>query len=111
MSPGAMQFSHQAWRGYRLDDFPRNSWVIKRGTLRALAGGPHVSLISEAAFGNFEVTVEWKLPPGGNSGIFFRVLEDQPEPWQSGPESSSWTMRAIPMVSGPRPRAGRCMDF
>jgi Domain of Unknown Function (DUF1080) len=82
----AMQFSHDAWRGYRLRDFPRDSWVIEGGTLRALAGGPCVSLVSEAAFGDFELTVEWKLPSGGNSGILFRVLEDQPEPWQSGPE-------------------------
>jgi Domain of Unknown Function (DUF1080) len=27
-----------------------------------------------------------KLPRGGNSGIFFRLTEDQAEPWQSGPE-------------------------
>jgi hypothetical protein len=81
-----MQFSNKRWRGYRLRDFPRESWVVEENALRALAGGLRVDLVSEATFGDFELTVEWKLPAGGNSGVLFRVLEDQPEPWQSGPE-------------------------
>jgi hypothetical protein len=86
MNSGETQLFAEAWRGYRLSDFPHESWVIENGSLRALASGPRVSLISREAFGDFELTVEWKLPRGGNSGILFRVNEDQPEPWQSGPE-------------------------
>jgi hypothetical protein len=48
----------KAWRGYRLSDFPHESWVIENETLRALASGPRVSLISREAFGDFELTVE-----------------------------------------------------
>ena len=45
-----------------------------------------MDLASREVFEDFDLTVEWKLPRGGNSGIMFRVIEDQPEPWQSGPE-------------------------
>jgi hypothetical protein len=86
MSSGDIQLFIETWRGYRLNDFPHQSWVIENGVLRALADGPRVSLISPEDFGGFELTVEWKLPRGGNSGILFRVTEDEPEPWQSGPE-------------------------
>ena len=37
-------------------------------------------------FDDFELRLEWSVEPGGNSGIMFRVTEDQPACWMTGPE-------------------------
>lgn len=37
-------------------------------------------------FDNFELYVEWKIPPGGNSGIFYHVKEGYPAPSVVAPE-------------------------
>ncbi len=37
-------------------------------------------------FDNFELYVEWKIPPGGNSGIFYHVKEGYPGPSVVAPE-------------------------
>lgn len=45
-----------------------------------------VSLISRERYADFELSLEWCLPEGGNSGILYRVAEADAAPWQSGPE-------------------------
>ena len=45
-------------------------------------------IVTREQFQDFELALEWKVEPGGNSGIFYRVAE-APEletVWQSGPE-------------------------
>ena len=37
-------------------------------------------------FENFELYVEWKIPPGGNSGIFYHIKEGYGGPPQISPE-------------------------
>jgi hypothetical protein len=46
------------------------------------------SLMTTKTFGNFELSVEWKISPGGNSGILYHVVES-PEykyDYETGPE-------------------------
>lgn len=76
----------RAWRGYRQEGFPAGSWEADGEVLRAIPGAPPVSLISRERFGDFDLTFEWRVPVGGNSGLLYRVVEDDEEPWQSGPE-------------------------
>lgn len=79
--------TQNAWRGYRQADFPAGSWALDGGFLHALPGTEGaVSLISREVFGDFDLSLEWRLPVGGNSGILYRVTEEYEEPWQSGPE-------------------------
>jgi Domain of Unknown Function (DUF1080) len=66
--------------------FPHASWAVEGELLHALPGGEALSLISREAFGDFELTLEWRLPAGGNSGLLYRVSEEAEAPWQSGPE-------------------------
>jgi hypothetical protein len=75
-----------AWRGYRQDAFPRGCWAVEGEVLHALGGAGRVSLISMQRFGDFDLALEWRLPPGGNSGVLYRVDENAEAPWQSGPE-------------------------
>jgi len=37
-------------------------------------------------FANFELMLEWKIAPGGNSGIMYRVTEEYDYSYKSGPE-------------------------
>ena len=57
-------------RGYKMEEFPLDSWLIKDGNLKTIPEKKGVDLISEDTFENFELELEWKLQSGGNSGIF-----------------------------------------
>ena len=72
-------------RGYRQSGFPSKDWVIVDGTLKTIPGDG-VDLISENVYKDFELELEWKVPPGGNSGIFYFATEEGDYIWQSAPE-------------------------
>lgn len=78
--------STAAWRGYRQQEFPSQSWKIEEGTLKTVVGTPRVDIITRQPYENFELELEWKVSPEGNSGIFYRVTEDSEQIWHSGPE-------------------------
>jgi len=71
-------------RGYKEVGLP-NSWEIVDGTLKTIPGYG-VDLISVDIYNNFELELEWKVPEGGNSGIFYFATEEGDYIWQSAPE-------------------------
>ncbi|MBT5995511.1 MAG: DUF1080 domain-containing protein [Candidatus Marinimicrobia bacterium] len=71
-------------RGYKQSGLP-DAWVIVDGTLKTVPGHG-VDLISEDIYKNFELELEWKVPPKGNSGIFYFATEEGDYIWQSAPE-------------------------
>jgi 3-keto-disaccharide hydrolase len=75
------------WRGFGRDDVPAGWQVDDDGTLafhpEAGDGG---DLITDDSFDNFELQAEWKISPGGNSGIFYHVSESVDYTYESGPE-------------------------
>tara|TARA_B100002049_G_scaffold222159_1_gene191827 strand:- start:289 stop:942 length:654 start_codon:yes stop_codon:yes gene_type:complete len=71
-------------RGYKQSGFP-DSWEVVDGTLKTVPGHG-VDLISEEVYKNFELELEWKVPKGGNSGIFYFATEEGDYIWQSAPE-------------------------
>ena len=71
-------------RGYRQTALP-DSWEIVDGTLKTKPEHG-VDLISEDIYKNFELELEWKVPIGGNSGIFYYATEEGDYIWQSAPE-------------------------
>ncbi len=71
------------WRGFKQAAAP-DGWRVEHGELvRAADGG---DLITAEKFENFELSLEWKVAPGGNSGVFFHVAEDADAVWRTGPE-------------------------
>lgn len=77
----------ETWRGRGRTDFPAESWEADgEMMLHALPTGEKVDLVSRQRYGDFDLTFHWRLPIGGNSGVFYRVEEDAIAPWQSGPE-------------------------
>jgi hypothetical protein len=71
-------------RGYKQSGLP-DSWEIADGTLKTIPGHG-VDLISDQVYKNFELELEWKVPEGGNSGIFYFATEEGDYIWQSAPE-------------------------
>lgn len=81
------------WRGHNKTAFPQAGWEIVDGTLHCIgsgageAGGAGGDLIYDKKFSNFELSLEWKISPGGNSGIFFLAQEIPGEAiYMSSPE-------------------------
>jgi hypothetical protein len=72
-----------AWRGYKAEGMPAG-WQIVDGSLTRVARGGDI--ITREKYGNFDLTYEWKVEPGGNSGIMFLVTEDNERTYESGPE-------------------------
>jgi hypothetical protein len=74
------------WRGIGQEDIPKGHWVIEDGAIKKVAGGevPRQKdgqplqggdLMTLATFANFELRLEWKITPGGNSGVKYNVSE------------------------------------
>lgn len=67
------------WRSARNDQFPAdNIWEIKNGELSVITTGGLESeaggdIVTRELFGNFELSVDFKLSPGANSGIKYYV--------------------------------------
>lgn len=72
-----------AWRAYGGTGMPA-TWSIAGGVITHTPGGG--DLISVETFASFEFAFDWKIAPGGNSGIMYRVDEQFGAPYQSGPE-------------------------
>jgi hypothetical protein len=65
--------SLDAWRGYKTDKIP-DGWHMANGTLAK--DKPVADIVSKDEFGDFELELEWKIGEAGNSGIFYRGIED-----------------------------------
>ncbi|MEM7806589.1 MAG: family 16 glycoside hydrolase [Planctomycetota bacterium] len=63
-----------SWRGYKRDDLPEG-WIVDDGEL-VLANPGAGTIVTKDTFESFDLSLEWKVGPGGNSGIFYRVAED-----------------------------------
>ena len=72
-----------AWRGYKQQTMP-NGWAIVGDTMVKSKGTNDV--ITRDQFGNFELTFDWKLSPGGNAGVFYRGTEEYDHIYWSAPE-------------------------
>ncbi|HEX9793482.1 MAG TPA: family 16 glycoside hydrolase [Planctomycetota bacterium] len=74
------------WRSYRGKGFPDRGWVVEDGSLRTQAGAGGGDLVTVDEYGDFEFELEFKVAPGANSGIIYRVGEDEDASWRTGPE-------------------------
>lgn len=79
-----------AWHAYGKgnDEFP-DSWKIEDDALvfHPVKGEKH-NIVTDEEFESFELSLEWKIAEGGNSGIMWGVKEsnDLSEPYFTGPE-------------------------
>lgn len=81
------------WRAYNGKSLP-SKWTIQDSVLtfhtdseleKDMKGGGDIIYYLEE-FENFELYLEWKLPQGGNSGIFYHLQEGFNTPYEVAPE-------------------------
>jgi hypothetical protein len=77
----------KGWHGLGWPEIPTAHWRVTDGTLQKVASKdvprgadgrpvPGGDLISDATFGDFELSWEWKITPGGNNGLKYNVSEE-----------------------------------
>lgn len=65
------------WRGFKKPSFPEKGWTVRDGELQLEAGSKAGDIITEQKFSEFDLTWEWKIPPGANNGIKYFILEER----------------------------------
>jgi hypothetical protein len=75
--------SLDGWRGYNNREIGAG-WTVEDGTLTRV--GPGGDIVTVDRFEDFELTLEWKVEEGGNSGIFYRAAEGEEQIYHSAPE-------------------------
>lgn len=75
------------WRGYKSTTVPA-SWRVENGSLlsRRTQGESSGDIVTIDQFADFELDWEWKMTPGGNSGVIYRATEERNSVWETGPE-------------------------
>ncbi len=76
------------WRNFR-EDKVNEGWHVSDGSLVALGKGGDLGgdIVTKKQFEDFELYLEWAISEGGNSGVFFHVLEGEyPTVYATGPE-------------------------
>jgi hypothetical protein len=79
--------SFEGWRGVGSKGIPQGHWVIEAESIKKVATGDVArqqdgqpiqggDLMTERTYENFELRLEWKISPGGNSGIKYNVSEE-----------------------------------
>jgi hypothetical protein len=77
----------QGWRGLGRDSIPEGHWIVEDGSIRKVASGDVPTapdgqpleggdIMTVRTYGDFELVFEWKVSPGGNSGIKYNVSEE-----------------------------------
>ena len=77
----------KGWRGIGSDSVPAGHWTVENGTIRKIPSGDVPvqadgqpleggDLLSADTFRDFELSWEWKVAPGANSGIKYNVDEE-----------------------------------
>ena len=97
----------EAWRGYRSETIPPCWRIAEDGTLHCTGEGSG-DLITKEQFADFVLELEWKVAPGGNSGIMYRVTEEYDAPWMSGPEYQVLDNAGHADGNDPKTSAGAC---
>jgi hypothetical protein len=65
-------FNGKDLSGWKAVDGPMSSWKVEDGMLYCSGGGGGW-LSTEKEYANFEIELEFRVPPGGNSGVFLRA--------------------------------------
>lgn len=81
------------WRGYDKTDVPK-AWTIEDGAIKINGSGAGEAgandggdIIYATKYKNFELSFEWKVDKGSNSGVFYLAQEVKGDPiWKSSPE-------------------------
>ena len=75
----------KGWRSPSSDRFPDGFWVVADGFLRGAAVGNRATdLTTVGVYRNFDLRFDWKIEPGGNSGVKYLVGSSQKLVFEGG---------------------------
>lgn len=99
------------WKGYK-KDAPGAAWQVQDGTIALTAGGAG-DLMTAAEYGPFDLSYEWKISPGGNSGVIYLIkeMEGADNTYNSGPEMQVLDNDGHADGKTPSHRAGALYDL
>lgn len=105
----------QGWHTYG-KDAPGDAWDVNDGALHLdpTKKEGRGDLVSEKSYKNFDLKLDWKIAPAGNSGIIFLVQEDTakfPQTYTSGPEMQVLDNDGHPDGKITKHRAGDLYDL
>jgi hypothetical protein len=102
--------TNEGWRSFHGDTFPAQGWSIEDGTIRRVprkegqpAGGGGGDIITTGRYENFELALDWKLSPGGNSGLKYLIAE---QPDRRGRSGVGYEMQILDDERHPDAKAG-----
>lgn len=72
------------WHNYPTPGKPVTGWTVQNGEL--VRTGPGGDLTSDRTYASFELELEWKVGPRGNSGVIYRIDHSGERSYISGPE-------------------------
>ncbi len=96
-----------AWRGYKQEAAPAN-WKLEDGVLTRTGEGG--DLITKTPYENFDFEFEWKISPGGNSGVIYLCNEDEEYSFMTGPEYQVIDNPGWKLENTANTAAGRCTN-
>jgi len=74
----------KGWHNYRKDTVGSGWKVIDGALVRAEKGAGDI--LTNEEYGAFELSLDYKISPAGNSGVIYHVKNTGNTPWQTGPE-------------------------
>lgn len=74
----------EGWTNYKKDSVSPG-WQVKNGELTR-ADKNAGDIVTKEKYAAFELTLDYKISKGGNSGLMFHVTEEGGTPWMTGPE-------------------------
>jgi hypothetical protein len=100
----------QGWRGYKMDKMPAGWSVIDGVLVRVKGAGGGDDIVTTQEFENFDLQLEWKTVPSGNSGVLYHVSEEPVTAWHYAPEVQILDNTAH-LTRDQRQLAGACYDL
>lgn len=97
------------WHTYQQPRGVTTGWSVDDSAIYT-AGDAH-DLVSDLQFGSFDLTLEWKVAPGANSGIFIWANEGTQEIYENAPEMQVLDNAGAPDGKSPLTAAGSLYDL
>ncbi|MEM6321544.1 MAG: DUF1080 domain-containing protein [Bacteroidota bacterium] len=105
-------FNGETLHGWHLFGNGNNYWSVEDGAITLTPGEKGGDLITDKAYENYELNLEWKISDCGNSGIIYAVKEEGfNAPWHTGPEMQVLDNKCHPDAKIPTHRAGDLYDM
>ena len=79
------------WHGFNRKGETVKNWDIEDGALTCLGAAKDAhggDIVTDGTYGNFELSWDWKVNKGSNSGVMYHVIEGPKykAPYETGPE-------------------------